>query len=501
MHKTTEIRFDAASALCQGAREHQEDAVIADFPVGTDIGLVVLSDGMGGHAAGDVASKIVMTEVFAELKFQSGDPETFTRDMPAILTDALYGANECLAAHIAQNPEARGMGATLIAAVFQNGRLNWASVGDSPLYLYRGGVLRQLNEDHSMAPQIDLMADSGLIDSETARDHPDRSALTSVLGGDEIARIDCPEESFELRHGDVVIAASDGLQFVDDNRIASILSRSRGVPSTDIVRKLLGEIEVVDDPEQDNISMAVIRVEMAEAQDGVADAVRSAFDFAKDFELPDLVLQPMNATAPEAEASAPEAREAETAWDEAATADHEAWKTDPKTGPVPDPAEAVAEALAEARSEAKPAPASELPTAAEPASAAMEPVPMPEPSDAVAFASEEVEETMHEADLTALDEADATDADGAIEAADGMEAADSTDASPDPEVQAAAESDPPADEAEPLAQAGESPDATDAPTEETDAKDDNRPPPPILHRKVYRDGRMPVRRVVVEAAR
>ena len=75
MRQDSETRFDVTTALSVGARDHQEDAVVADFPMGSDMGFVVLSDGMGGHAAGDMASKIVMTEVFCELKFQSGAPE------------------------------------------------------------------------------------------------------------------------------------------------------------------------------------------------------------------------------------------------------------------------------------------------------------------------------------------------------------------------------------------------------------------------------------------
>ena len=288
MPEPTEATFDAASALALGSRAHQEDAVIADFPVGSEIGLVVLSDGMGGHAAGDIASKIVMTEVFCELKFQSGTPATLENgQIPGVLRDALEGANACLAAHIGENPDARGMGATLVAAVFHEDRLNWISVGDSPLYLYRGGVLRQLNEDHSMAPQIDLMADTGLIDSATARDHPDRNALTSVMCGQDIARIDCPQDPFALQDGDVVIAASDGLQFVDDNRIASILAANRAASSAELARIFLEEIARLDDPEQDNTSMAVVRIGLEEARDSLTDALRTAFDFAQVFEAPE----------------------------------------------------------------------------------------------------------------------------------------------------------------------------------------------------------------------
>ena len=67
MRQSPETRFDVASVLSVGQRDHQEDALASDFPIGADWGFVVLRDGMGGHAAGDVASKIVVTEVFSEL--------------------------------------------------------------------------------------------------------------------------------------------------------------------------------------------------------------------------------------------------------------------------------------------------------------------------------------------------------------------------------------------------------------------------------------------------
>ncbi len=88
MAKTPEIRFDVASVLNRGCREYQEDAIATDFPQGAEFGYAVLSDGMGGHAAGDVASKIVVTEVFSELKFQSADGERFQRNVRDILRSA-----------------------------------------------------------------------------------------------------------------------------------------------------------------------------------------------------------------------------------------------------------------------------------------------------------------------------------------------------------------------------------------------------------------------------
>ena len=143
MRQLPEYSYDVATAISVGQRDHQEDAIVADFPIGSEIGFAVLSDGMGGHAAGDVASKIIVTEVFSELKLQSGNPEQFRKDIRSILVDAATAANQCLNGHVRTNPQATGMGATLVAPILMGNQLSWISVGDSPLYLFRDGELRR----------------------------------------------------------------------------------------------------------------------------------------------------------------------------------------------------------------------------------------------------------------------------------------------------------------------------------------------------------------------
>ena len=266
MKQPSDIQFDSVSALIQGARDYQEDALVADFPLGSEIGMIVLSDGMGGHAAGDVASKIVMTEVYSELKFQSGDAEGFELFLPEILLSAAQSANECISAHVEQTPDSAGMGATLLGVVIANTRLYWISVGDSPLYLFRDGELHQINEDHSMAPQIDLMVVSGMLEPEAARNHPDRNALTSVLSGEEISKIDCPMEGIELYEGDIVIAASDGLQFLEENLIVDIVTDYCDAQATDLAQAFLNAIEDLSDPDQDNTSLSVVKIGMKASQ-------------------------------------------------------------------------------------------------------------------------------------------------------------------------------------------------------------------------------------------
>ncbi|MEM8631010.1 MAG: protein phosphatase 2C domain-containing protein [Pseudomonadota bacterium] len=260
------MNLDVSTGLSAGQREYQEDALVTDFAQGVETGFAVLADGMGGHAAGDVASKIVVTEVFSQLKFRTSDAPSFQAHAADILKDAANDANERLTQHVEEFPETRGMGATLVAPVIQENKLWWISIGDSPLFLFRDGELSQLNEDHSMAPQIDMMAKTGMMDPEVARDHPDRNCLTSVIFGEKIAQIDCPEEPVTLRPGDIVILASDGLQFLSDDEIGALLSVRKAGTSGQILELLMSALEKLQDPDQDNISICVIKVNAAEEQ-------------------------------------------------------------------------------------------------------------------------------------------------------------------------------------------------------------------------------------------
>jgi serine/threonine protein phosphatase PrpC len=260
MWRSPEPRFDVASALCQGGRDYQEDAIVTDFPFGADTGLVVLADGMGGHAAGDVASKIVVTEVYSDLKFLSAEFSQKEAHIPEMLSNAAAQANQTVREHVMDNPQTRGMGATLVATVFVENRFYWMSIGDSPLYLFRNGKMEQLNEDHSMAPQIDFMVKSGLLDEEAGKNHPDRNCLTSVILGDRVAKSDCPTKPYEMQVGDIVVVSSDGLQYLEEVQIQKILNRYRRRKSAEIAGHLLEAIEKLADPDQDNISFSVIKL-------------------------------------------------------------------------------------------------------------------------------------------------------------------------------------------------------------------------------------------------
>lgn len=260
MSEPDDLTIEATSALSQGARNRQEDAVATWFPQGSSIGFSVLSDGMGGHKAGDVASQVIVTEVFAELSLRLTRQDYVPAAIPGMLRTAALIANECLKTHIKSNPDCSDMGGTVLIIVVVHRQLYWLSVGDSPLYLYRGGRLSQLNADHSLAPQIDHMVAQGLMNFEAAQNHPQRNCLTSALTGGDIAEIDCPQKPLCLLADDVIISASDGLQFIPDDAINGVLTRVNGKPTTVIADALMSAVAAVNDPDQDNVSMAVLSV-------------------------------------------------------------------------------------------------------------------------------------------------------------------------------------------------------------------------------------------------
>lgn len=253
-------RYDAAPAISQGRRDQQEDSVAMDFSEGSGLGFIVLADGMGGHAAGDIASKIVVTEIFSELKMLSGDLDSLEKNIGPILRVALENANNSVGGYAARRPGAQGMGSTLVAPVIFKNRLYWISVGDSPLYLFRGNRLFRLNEEHSLARRMEKLVRLGEMDAQSAQNHPDRHCLTSVLIGAAIPEIDCRDTPIQMRDGDILIAASDGLQFISDAQIAQITYANRALSGAKIGQKLLKAVRDLDDPDQDNVSICVLKI-------------------------------------------------------------------------------------------------------------------------------------------------------------------------------------------------------------------------------------------------
>ncbi len=180
--------------------------------------LLIVSDGMGGHNAGEVASHCAV-ESAQEFMIQNKEA-----DQPEeLLIDAIHYANSEIFHRAQNNPAYFNMGTTIVAALIMDRFAAIAHVGDSRCYLLRGGELRQVTRDHSLVE--DLMR-KGLLTEEDAKNHPDRSAVTRALGTDLDVEVDM--DPIQLEEGDVLLLATDGLSnMVDKEQIQNILSRDQ----------------------------------------------------------------------------------------------------------------------------------------------------------------------------------------------------------------------------------------------------------------------------------
>jgi protein phosphatase len=201
-------------------RSGNEDALAVESPaseraraLGT---LLVVSDGMGGHAAGEVASRIVV-DTIPDVYYRQAAPGR-ARPVVEALANAVVEANAAIFAEAQRNPERAGMGCTVVAAVVRGDDLVVAHVGDSRAYLVRGGRIRRLTRDHSWVAQ---QVDEGILTPEQAERHPHRSLLTRALGRD--ASVEVEVTRFALQVGDTLILCSDGLTAtVRDAEIADL---------------------------------------------------------------------------------------------------------------------------------------------------------------------------------------------------------------------------------------------------------------------------------------
>lgn len=257
------IAFDRASSATKGARSYQEDMALiwpAEGGPGSGVSsarpgevLAVLADGMGGHAGGALASRMVCESFFSAFSAGSGDAR-------ARLIAALTAANEAIAEKVAANPDLSGMGSTIIGVFFSREGAQWVSVGDSPLLLYRRGEIALLNEDHSLAPELDRMAEAGKITFEEARRDPRRHMLRSAVTGDDIELVDVSRRPLPVEPGDFIILASDGLQTLEPSEIERIVSAYEQDGAKAVADALIRAVEAVRDPHQDNATVIAVRI-------------------------------------------------------------------------------------------------------------------------------------------------------------------------------------------------------------------------------------------------
>ncbi len=248
-------RWPLAFRQWQGARRYQEDAldvleVDEPWTASRRAILMIVADGLGGAAGGAVASRTV-TETFIR-EFARSDDATETR-----FRRCLERATAGLFQQEVMSPHLRGLGSTVVAVRYDGSRIDWLSVGDSPLWLFAGNRLIRLNADHSMAPLVEDLVRTGKLSVETARHDRRRHILESAVMSSPPPLIDCASRICNLEPGDFLLVATDGIETLSEQEIAKQLRTAAGSAET-AADSLLAAIRAADNPGQDNVTFILL---------------------------------------------------------------------------------------------------------------------------------------------------------------------------------------------------------------------------------------------------
>ncbi len=208
--------------------------------------LLVVADGMGGPAGGEIASRIAVETVTGSYASDNHDPG-------AALVRAVHAANAAIYREGIRNPHYLGMGTTCTAVLIRQGYAHCAHIGDSRLYLIRDGIALQMTDDHNA---VFDQVKRGTLDRETARHHPDRHLLVRALGTRATTRIDAWPQPLFVRFDDRFVVSSDGLHDLisDDDMTATVLSASPDTACQRLVEMALAR------GGPDNVSVGVIHI-------------------------------------------------------------------------------------------------------------------------------------------------------------------------------------------------------------------------------------------------
>lgn len=230
-----------------------------------DVGLFVVADGMGGHVAGEVASRVAVEAIEAFIQETAGADRNRTWPFPFDPTVSLEAnrlraafrlANRKIALAIADSQDLRGMATTASAVLLGQKSASVAHVGDSRVYVLRAGTLEQITNDHSW---VEEQVRAGTLTPTAARQHPWRNVVTRALSGGEDPEVDVTEVS--PKPGERYLLCSDGLfTVVPDARIAEILGKP-GVTLESITRSLVEAANDGGGP--DNITALILQIDAA----------------------------------------------------------------------------------------------------------------------------------------------------------------------------------------------------------------------------------------------
>jgi len=255
-------------------REHNEDTIATD----SDVGLLVLADGMGGYNAGEVASGIavktitnLVREGLSREDLGSIDRGTGLSRPSIVLRDAITRANKIIYQTARSQAECEGMGTTVVAALFYDNRISIAHVGDSRLYRQRGSQIAQVTMDHSLLQEL---VDRGFYSPEEAQRAANKNYVTRALGVEPQVEVEVQEHPVDK--GDIFILCSDGLSdMVEDEDIRLTISTFGA--NLDTVAKQLIQL-ANENGGRDNVSVVLAQaIEAFPASRGVMDKLLGWF--------------------------------------------------------------------------------------------------------------------------------------------------------------------------------------------------------------------------------
>lgn len=252
------LRPDGAIRTDPGAvRPLNEDSVVFVMPLNGDPAaakgcLMLVADGMGGHAAGEVASALA-SQTVRRVYYECGG------SAPGVLAAAFEAAHRAIQAWAEQNPECKGMGTTCTAIAVRDGQAWLAHVGDSRAYLLRNGNLTQLSEDQTLVAQL---VREGKLTAEQAHNSPVSNVILQALGSNGVVAPAIWSDPLTLAPEDVIVLCSDGLSGVVSDAV--IAARAGSLSPIEACEALIESAIAAGAP--DNVSVGVFRMVSAAEQ-------------------------------------------------------------------------------------------------------------------------------------------------------------------------------------------------------------------------------------------
>ncbi len=247
-------------------RSNNEDSIAVD----ESCGVAVLADGMGGYAAGEVASGMACDFIKSELGrwLREASSNASDGDVKRAMDICVDNANRAIFGAASSNPTYAGMGTTLVLAVFRSGRLLLGHIGDSRAYRWREGQLQQITKDHSLLQE---QIDAGILTPEQAQYAANKNLVTRALGVEDLVLMET--HLHDIQSGDIYLMCSDGLSdMLRDQQIAEVMAAHTSLP--DMGAALVAAAN--DAGGRDNIAVVLVRAQ------GAADpAPRSWWPFKR----------------------------------------------------------------------------------------------------------------------------------------------------------------------------------------------------------------------------